>query len=231
MSSDLAKLFQSIGLSPQKALETVSNKKLSTSLESVIRKAGAGPQIDKTVGALLYNLASTSTPKTHTYFENIGAGIVDGRLATSDQVSAAIKYCDSLKTQFDVTAFNLACGVGVVVTMIEIENAVTELLRLREDELQKKRYQITGSLLGALKNEIKWANPLLIKTELGRQLGLLLGDKDERDDLKAQKKKEKEAKGLDAAKDSSLTFVPAEGDIVDRARSSKFIFEGGIDFH
>jgi glutaminyl-tRNA synthetase len=55
----------------------------------------------------------------------------------------------------------------------------------KKDDLDKKRYQIVGMLLGQVKAALKWANPLQVKDELDRQMLEYLGPKDERDDPKA----------------------------------------------
>lgn len=55
----------------------------------------------------------------------------------------------------------------------------------KKKDLDMKRYQITGMLLGALRKEQPWANSLALKEELDAQILAYLGPKDERDDLKA----------------------------------------------
>jgi glutaminyl-tRNA synthetase len=71
---------------------------------------------------------------------------------------------------------------GIIVTADEIEAAVAKALR--ESDVQIKRYQILGQILGLLRKDLKWANQAMVKTELDAQMLKLLGPKDERDDLK-----------------------------------------------
>jgi glutaminyl-tRNA synthetase len=97
---------------------------------------------------------------------------------------AAIKYVEKLKA-IEPKAFDEACGVGVVISPKQIEKAVKDIIAKKKDDLDKKRYQIVGMLLGQVKASLKWANPILVKEELDTQMFAYLGPKDERDDPKA----------------------------------------------
>jgi glutaminyl-tRNA synthetase len=88
-------------------------------------------------------------------------------------------------SEFKDDEFDEACGVGVVITPEQITAAVKEIMTKKKDDLDKKRYQVIGMLLGQVKAALKWANPLLVKEELDRQMLEYLGPKDERDDPKA----------------------------------------------
>ncbi|RKO85823.1 tRNA synthetases class I, catalytic domain-containing protein, partial [Blyttiomyces helicus] len=222
--ADLVDLFQKIGLSKEKAEQTTKNKKLSPTLELVIREAGVSDATDKTTGALLYTLASTSTPKTAAHLGYIARAIGSGRLGSNDQVSAAIKFADSVTGTIDDAVFDNSCGVGVVVTAEEIEASVRKLLKSRAAELEEKRYTALGALLGALRTDLRWANSLAVKEELDKQILALLGPKDERDNPKA-KKQEKEAKPVVAKEEDAAT---GSAKIEELARSTKFIFEGEL---
>jgi hypothetical protein len=74
---------------------------------------------------------------------------------------------------------------GVVVSPEEIKESVKILIEKKKKDLDSKRYQISGMLLGALRKEQPWANSLALKEELDAQICAYLGPKDERDDVKA----------------------------------------------
>jgi Glutaminyl-tRNA synthetase, non-specific RNA binding region part 1 len=74
---------------------------------------------------------------------------------------------------------------GVVVSAEEIKASVKALIEKKKKDLDSKRYQISGMLLGTLRKEQPWANSLALKEELDSQILDYLGPKDERDDLKA----------------------------------------------
>ncbi|KAJ3270868.1 hypothetical protein HDV01_007339 [Terramyces sp. JEL0728] len=199
MSDNLEQLFIGIGLTEQKAKETAANKKLAPNLETVIGHANANNGVEKSKGALLYTLASTCTKNTIPHLPYIAKAIAGDRLASGEQVS------------------------GVVVTKEEIAKAVKGLFAKKKADLDAKRYQMLGVLLGALRNELKWANPMFVKEELDAQLLSYLGPKDERDDLKALKKKEKAAKAADPA-----ASVETNNKVEDIAKSLKYVFEGEL---
>lgn len=95
----LTKLFEQVGLSLQKAQETLSNKKLTSSLETVIKvldqtnllyeaaSINTEDVVEKPTGALLYYLASNVTAKSAHQLPYISRAIVSKRLLTNDQVA------------------------------------------------------------------------------------------------------------------------------------------------
>jgi glutaminyl-tRNA synthetase len=97
---------------------------------------------------------------------------------------AAIKFVENVQT-IDIDAFNEACGVGIVISLEEIREAVKNLIIEKKSDLDTKRYQLLGLFLGQLKNNLKWANAMAVKEELDAQMLAYLGPKDERDNLKA----------------------------------------------
>lgn len=182
----LTDLFQKIGLSETKAKETAANKKLGANLEAVIREADAVAGVDRTTGALFYTLASTITPKALPYLPYISKAIKNGKLTSNDQISAAIKFAEKAGPTIDDKKFDQECGVGVVVTPEEVRDAVSALIASKRKELEEKRYQMLGQLLGALRTSLRWASSLAVKEELDKQILAAIGPKDERDNPKTK---------------------------------------------
>ena len=58
MAEESAKLFESIGLEPKTAASVAGNAKLSAALRGVITEAGLLGGCDKSVGNVLYNMAT-----------------------------------------------------------------------------------------------------------------------------------------------------------------------------
>ncbi|CAJ0962366.1 unnamed protein product [Ranitomeya imitator] len=60
MAADTVSLFTSIGLSEQKAKETLKNEALSAVLREAVLQAQAvlGQSIDKVIGTLIYNVST-----------------------------------------------------------------------------------------------------------------------------------------------------------------------------
>ncbi|TPX64295.1 hypothetical protein SpCBS45565_g05991 [Spizellomyces sp. 'palustris'] len=222
----LAETFQKIGLSEAKAKETAANKKLSVQLEEVIRAAGASDGVERTIGALFYTLASTITPKARPHLPYIAKAIKTGRLSSNDQISAAIKYAEKAGQSLNDSKFDQECGVGVVVTPKEIIATVSNVIESRKEDLNEKRYQMLGQLLGELRTRLRWANSLAVKEELDKQMLEVLGPKDERDNPKAKKKQEKVA---NASKVPTKNASPSSiNRVAEAAKSTRFIFEGEL---
>ncbi|TPX54510.1 hypothetical protein PhCBS80983_g05888 [Powellomyces hirtus] len=229
---DLTALFESIGLSPAKAKETAANKKLSANLSTVIAAAGAqgssSTTVEKSTGALFYHLASTITPKALPHLPYIAKAIQNKKLTSNDQVTAAIKHAEKAGDTINNVAFDVDCGVGVVVTLEDIRDTVAALIASKKKDLDEKRYQVTGQLLGALRASLRWANALAVKEELDRQILAVLGPKDERDNPKAKKAAEKAAKPVKAATVAAVSTGPTVSRVAEAAKSTRFIFEGEL---
>ncbi|GBC04481.1 hypothetical protein RclHR1_00570037 [Rhizophagus clarus] len=198
--NELVSLFQSIGLTEQRAKETAKNKKLAPTLQTTIAEAGISETgCDKSIGALLYTLASTITKNANTHLSYIARAIVDKKLKTADQVAAAIKYAENAGDKIVDTDFDNACGVGVIVTQEQISNAISSFLESKKESLIEERYKLLGPLLAQARQipELKWANGVAVKEELEKQVVALIGPKDERDIPSKGKKKDTDKKNPD----------------------------------
>jgi glutaminyl-tRNA synthetase len=91
--NELVDLFQSIGLTEQRAKDTAKNKKLAPTLQTTIVEAGVNETgCDKATGALLYTLASTITKNANARLGYIARTIVDKKLKTADQVAGRFTF-------------------------------------------------------------------------------------------------------------------------------------------
>ncbi|CAG8596186.1 10373_t:CDS:2 [Diversispora eburnea] len=183
-NSELITLFQKIGLTEQRAKDTAKNKKLAPTLESTIIEAGFIQNVcDKSVGALLYTLASTVNKDASHHLGYLARAISNNKLKSSDQVAAAIKFAENSKEEINEEEFNKACGIGVVISHEQIATSITTHLETNRNILIKERYKSLGSLLAKAKQipELRWANGVDIKNELEKQVITIIGPKDERD--------------------------------------------------
>ncbi|KAI9145547.1 tRNA synthetases class I, catalytic domain-containing protein [Paraphysoderma sedebokerense] len=214
MADDLVQLFTKIGLSEKKAKETVSNKKLAPTLKSVIDHANvtsSSNDIPKPIGNLLYVLASTVTKNATPHLEFLTKEILAEKLKSSDQVSAAIKFFESVRVgqDYDLKSYEESCGIGIEISEQELISAVADIIKRNKDRLEKDRYRSLGFLLGECRaTRLRWANSLAVKEEVEKNMTKVLGPKDERDDPKAAKKKEKAQK---AKKDEKVADVKSGG--------------------
>merc|ERR1719495_877760 len=117
-------------------------------------------------------MASKTKPQLFHFMPLLVKYICEGKLDSEVRLSAALDFLTRMppnKTVADVDTglFDEACGVGVVVTPAQIEDAVEEELNKVKDELVKSRYRFnTGILMGVVRNKLKWADGKAIKSEI-----------------------------------------------------------------
>jgi glutaminyl-tRNA synthetase len=87
---DLIPLFVKVGLTEQKAKDTVKNKKLAPTFEKVILESGSVDGCSKETGNLLYFLASKITKDAEVHLPFLSRKIASGDLKTTEQVSGKL---------------------------------------------------------------------------------------------------------------------------------------------
>ncbi|XP_056102716.1 glutamine--tRNA ligase [Rhinichthys klamathensis goyatoka] len=204
--ADTVSIFMSIGLSEQKAKETLKNELLSSTLKKAIEVAQgllASAGIDKTTGTLLYSMV-TRLKDTHR-LSFLTEYIITRKITTELQLSAALDFVKSHPQEHvDPREFETACGVGVVVTPEQIEDAVELIIKKHKDQLLAERYRFNmGILMGEARAALKWADGKIVKNEVDMQVLHLLGPKTEAD----LEKKPKAAKTKAAEKDVKIEQV------------------------
>uniref|UniRef100_A0A8C4EW92 Glutamine--tRNA ligase n=1 Tax=Dicentrarchus labrax TaxID=13489 RepID=A0A8C4EW92_DICLA len=193
--ADMLALFTSIGLSEQKAKETLKNEALSSALKDAVTQAqrvrGASG-VDKTMGTLLYNMASRLKDTKRLTF--LSDNIAQCKICTELQLAAALDFVKSHPQEpINQKAFEEACGVGVVITPEQIEDAVETVIKKHKEQLLNERYRFNmGLLMGEARTALKWADGKVIKNEVDMQVLHLLGPKTEADLEKKPKVKKDE---------------------------------------
>jgi len=215
MGDDLVEEFIKIGLSEQKAKETVKNKNLSKNLKIVIDEGRKiGNDISGNRGILLYHVASRTKLQIFHFVPLLVKYIAESKIGNEIQLQAAIDYLLNIppgKEIGDVNEkeFRDACGVGVVISPEQVETAVEKALAKVRNEVMEKRYRFnTGKLMGEVRTELKWADGKEIKGEIDIQLLDMLGPKTDQDlapPKKAEKKKgeKKKVEGNDVEKEEA----------------------------
>ncbi|XP_057212200.1 glutamine--tRNA ligase [Triplophysa rosa] len=182
--ADVVSLFMLIGLSEQKAKETQKNETLSLNLKKAIEQAVGllgSASIDKTTGTLLYSMVTRLKDPNRLSF--LTEYIIKQKITTDLQLSAALDFMKSHpQDPVDQKAFETFCGVGVVVTPEQIEDAVESIIRKYKDQLLVERYRFNmGLLMGEARAALKWADGKILKNEVDMQVLHLLGPKTEAD--------------------------------------------------
>uniref|UniRef100_A0A8C2L2A2 Glutamine--tRNA ligase n=1 Tax=Cyprinus carpio TaxID=7962 RepID=A0A8C2L2A2_CYPCA len=203
--ADAVSIFMSIGLSEQKAKETLKNEALTSTLKKAIEQAQGllgSASVDKTAGTLLYNMVTRLKDTNRLSF--LTEYIITQKITSELQLSAALDFLKSHPQEnLDRLEFETACGVGVVVTPEQIEDAVRTLHSLRLLWCEN-RFGLCSS--GEARTALKWADGKIVKNEVDMQVLHLLGPKTEAD----LEKKPKAAKPKAAEKDVKIEQVSVE---------------------
>ncbi|KAH0630312.1 hypothetical protein JD844_013227 [Phrynosoma platyrhinos] len=229
--TDPLELFVSLGLSESKARETLRNEALTALLrEAALQAQGIlGSALDKTLGTLLYSVASRLKDPKHLGF--LVEYIATKKIVTDLQVNAALEYIKSHPVNtIDPADFDRACGVGVVVTPEQIEEAVEAAISKHQAQLLLERYRFNmGLLMGETRSKLKWADGKIIKNEVDLQVLHLLGPKTEAD----LEKKAKAPKSLAAEPDKKAKAAVVEnGDVYQETKSLMEQLRGeALKFH
>ncbi|KAJ8880756.1 hypothetical protein PR048_017226 [Dryococelus australis] len=208
--SNLEGLFLTIGLSAQKAKETVTNSLLSQQLKLIIEEANKCGAASEENGNLLYYLATKMSPQICNRSPLIVSYVTSKKLDSTQRLDAAIAYAmGHMKGEFVVEDFEEACGIGINVSPEEIEKVVEDVIKKYKDELLERRYRFnTGLIMQDVRTKLKWANGKAVKSEVDLQVWDLLGPKTEADKAPKQEKKVKPMKD-DKVKNKNVPEVVA----------------------
>ncbi|XP_071646231.1 probable glutamine--tRNA ligase [Temnothorax longispinosus] len=213
------KLFQTIGLSEQKAKETLKNANVTKNLKLAISEAAKHGSITQDTGVLLYHLASKIKNQIADKIPFITNYIVEKKLDSVQRVDAALTYLlANVSNDLDITKFEESCGVGVVVLPERIEEEVEKIIKAHKDEILEKRYRFnSGPLMQQVRNILKWADGKAIKNEFDVQLLDLLGPKVDADlapvpkQVKQPKDKQTKAKKPEVKEEQKETSTGEKG--------------------
>ncbi|GAB2251374.1 hypothetical protein Droror1_Dr00017624 [Drosera rotundifolia] len=203
-------LFLRIGLEEKTARNTIANNKVTNNLVAVIHEAGVVDGCDRTVGNLLYTVATKFPANALVHRPKLLAYVVSLKIKSPAQLEAAFSFFSSIGTEeYTIAEFEKACGVGIEVSSEEIEQIVNEVLEEHKSLILEKRYRTNvGELFAHVRERQRWADPKIVKQAIETKLVELLGERTATDDKKpVKKKKEKPIK----VEDQSVSVVsPAQ---------------------
>ncbi|KAG6464393.1 hypothetical protein O3G_MSEX014481 [Manduca sexta] len=187
--------FKLLGLNEQKAKETLKNSNITKILLAAINEVDL-QTLPSGAGILIYHLATKIKPQILSKLTFMCEYVASGKLDSTLRVDAGLDYLLSNvnEANVDLSAFEKACGVGIVVTPEQVEQAVEKHMAKYKQELLEKRYRFnSGIVMQAVRVELPWADGKAIKNEVDVQILDLLGPKTEAD-LVPPPKAEKKAK-------------------------------------
>lgn len=199
-NSKLMSKFQALGMSEQKAKETIKNVNVTKNLQLALAEA-KDASLDEGVGMLLYHMVTKLKPQVNDHLPLLVSYIVEKKLDSTMRIDTALEYLLKSVQQkgvsIDLKNFELECGVGVVVTPEEIDRCVEEQMKLNKEALLEQRYHFNAfKIMQEVRAKLRWADAKAVKAEIDVQMFDLLGPKTEEDLkplVKGDKKKDKPA--------------------------------------
>ncbi|KAL1531838.1 glutamine--tRNA ligase [Salvia divinorum] len=190
-------LFLKIGLDERTAKNTVANNKVTANLTAVIHEAAVTDGCDRTVGNLLYTVATKFPTNALAHRRTLLNYITSLKIKIPAQLEAAFLFLTNIASEnLKIDEFEAACGVGVEVSEEDIEHAVDEIFEENKAVILEQRYRTNvGELFAHVRKKQPWADPKIVKKINDTKLCALLGERTAADNEKpVKKKKEKPAK-------------------------------------
>ncbi|KAJ8769724.1 hypothetical protein K2173_005930 [Erythroxylum novogranatense] len=208
-------LFLKIGLDERTARNTIANNKVTTNLTAVIHEAGVSDGCNRTIGNLLYTVATKYPANALVHRPTLLGYIVSSKIKSTAQLEAAFSFLSGTASEgLQLNEFEDACGVGVEVSLEDIEKTVNEVFELSKESILELRYRTNvGELFAHVRKKLPWADPKIIKQCIDAKLYELLGERTAADNEKPTKqKKEKPAKVEDKKVEGNLV-QPSEEEL------------------
>ncbi|KAK9280478.1 hypothetical protein L1049_014170 [Liquidambar formosana] len=160
---------------------------------------------DRSIGNLIYTVATKFPANALVHRPTLLQYIVSSKIKTPAQLEAAFSFfASSGSDNFELNDFEEACGVGVEVSVEDIEHIISEIFEENKNTILEQRYRTNvGELFGHVRKRLPWADPKIVKKLIDEKLNGLLGERTAADDEKPKKKKEKPVK----VEDQSVAVV------------------------
>lgn len=195
-NEEIINAFMALGLSEQKATETLKNPTVTKNLLSILNVVRC-VKLPDGAGMLLYQLGTKIKPQSIGHLPFLVKYIASKKLDTNLRVDKALEYALSHTSNIDAKEFETYCGIGLVITPEEIEKVVEKLISANKGELLKLRYKFnTGVIMQKIKSELPWADGKAVKNEVDLQVFDLLGPKTDADLAPVSKTDKKSNKPL-----------------------------------
>ncbi|ALC46632.1 Aats-gln [Drosophila busckii] len=233
---DLIAQFQQLGMSEQKAKETLKNVNVTRNLQLALTQTKL--PLAEGAGMLLYHMATKLKPQAAEHMPLLVKYIADRKLDNTQRVDAALEYvlrCVQKKnSSLDVAELERECGVGVVVTPEEIERVVQQKIKgtYKEILLQQRYHFNAFKILQEVRSELKWADAKSLKAAIDVEIFDLLGPKTEADSKPLPKQNDKQTKGKENVKPVlNAPTTDAAAEATDGANTIAELMKTKVHFH
>nr|XP_019704988.1 glutamine--tRNA ligase isoform X2 [Elaeis guineensis] len=206
----LLDMFLSIGLDRRTAENALVNPKVTANLTAVIKEAKVVDGCSKTVGNLLYMVATKYPAHALIHRPVLLEYIISLKIKNPAQLDAALTFLSNVGPEaFQSKDFEESCGVGVEVSIEEIQSAVTAMLEENMDAILELRYHINvGNLCGQVRKRHPWTDAKLVKEMIDEKLRGILGERTAADDKKPLKKKKEKPVKIEDQPNAVVTSIP-----------------------
>ncbi|CAN1826448.1 Glutamine--tRNA ligase, cytoplasmic [Linum perenne] len=215
-STDIVELFLKIGLEEKTAKNTIANNKVTTNLTAVIHEAGVTEGCNRTVGNLLYTVATKYPANALVHRPALLEYVVSSKIKTPAQLEAAFSFLSNTASgALELKDFEESCGVGVEVSDEDIEKTVSGVFDDCKDSILTMRYRTNvGDLFAKVRKLLPWADPKVVKKLIDAKMYELLGERTAADNEKPPKqKKEKPAKVEEKKVPDEIQMQPSEEEL------------------
>ncbi|XP_031265729.1 glutamine--tRNA ligase, cytoplasmic [Pistacia vera] len=211
-AEELLELFLKIGLDERTAKNTIANNKVTTNLTAVIHEAAVADGCERRIGNLLYTVATKHPANALVHRPTLLQYVVSSKIKTPAQLEAAFSFFASVGAEnFKVDEFEETCGVGVEVSVEDIEKTVNEVFEENKNSILELRYRTNvGDLFAHVRKRLPWADPKIVKQLIDAKLYELLGERTAADNEKPAKKKEKKEKPAKVEDKPTAVEAPAQ---------------------
>ncbi|KAK8490923.1 hypothetical protein V6N13_121327 [Hibiscus sabdariffa] len=211
-SDKILELFLKIGLDERTARNTIANNKVTANLTAVIHEAALTDGCDRTIGNLLYTVATKYPANALKHRPKLLEYVVSSKIKTPAQLEASFSFLSNVASEdFKQEEFEEACGVGVEVSLEELTQTVNEIFEESKAVILERRYRMNvGELFGSIRKKHPWADPKIAKQLVDAKMYELLGERTAADDEKPSKKKEKKEKPAKVESKAVVVDTPAQ---------------------
>ncbi|XVF84786.1 hypothetical protein PTKIN_Ptkin17bG0066700 [Pterospermum kingtungense] len=193
-SIETLELFLKIGLEERTAGNTIANNKVTASLTAVNHEAALTNGCDRTIGTLLYTVATKYPANALVHRPKLLEYIVSSKIKTPAQLEAAFLFLSNVASR-----------------ILSIMNLKKHEVLENKTVILEQRYRTNvGELLGSVRKKHPWADPKIAKQLMDAKMFELLGERTAADDEKPSKKKEKKEKPAKAENKAVIDGTPAQ---------------------
>ncbi|KAG8745758.1 hypothetical protein FRC10_007019 [Ceratobasidium sp. 414] len=173
---ELISLFQSVGFSAPKATEAARAKSAPTLKELIQTYKLDTKSLDEKQALFIQSVATQGAKLGPAEKGYLVDAIVDRRLKSPEQFSAALKYLGAHPAPVNDAEFNRECGVGIELSPSDIAAHVAGYMASKAPAGWSA---LSGAIADLKSTDLRWASPLVAKNAVEKAFTDAFGTKEE----------------------------------------------------